>query len=104
MDDEFKESLLIAARNNDIGFDMTEADDYSLASYHSEESLAGAHFGGTVEGPADGESETTIKYTTVEPHATQKNILQNKNDHPVDIEFTILDSEDTQEDFRSGSN
>lgn len=104
LDEEFQESLLIAARNNNICFDMTEPDDYSLASYHSEESLAGAHFGGTVEGPADKESETTIKDTTVEPHATQQNILQNKNNHPDDIEFTILDSEDTQEDFRSGSN
>ena len=83
---------------------MTEPDRYSLASYYSKESLAGAHFSGSEkEGPAAKESETSIEDTTFEPYAIQQNILYNKNEPPDDIKFTIKDSEDTQEDFQSDS-
>ena len=80
---------------------MTEPDKYSLASLHSEELLAGAHFNDF----ADKKLEIAIKEATVEPRILQQNTLSYEEEKYLsnDIRFTIKDLEKTHEDFLSGS-
>lgn len=94
-DDKFEEALLIAARNNDPMFDMTEPDDYSLASKNSEESLAGAHFG---KFPCE---ELEI---IAEAAETGELSYQDEENFPDYIKFTLEELEKTVEDFQKGSN
>ena len=94
-DEEFAETVLVAAQNQGNLFHMTESDDISLALFHSEESLGGAHF----------------EIIPTEEHVDDESI-------PSHLQFTIEqleefnikdlvkkeDPEITQEDFRAGSN
>lgn len=88
-DNKFKELLLLVAHNNDGGFDMTETEDYLLASEYSKESLAGAHFGGF----ADEESEITLEVTGAEPLIIPEDQLSSEEEEnlPDHIKFTIND-------------
>ena len=85
----------MAAQNGDNLFDMTESDNISLASVHSEESLGGAHF--QIISPKEQTDETGI------PPYLEFTIKELE-------EFTIEDlcrqgnPENTQKDFRAGSN
>ena len=85
----------MAARNNDPMFDMTEPDDYSLASERSEESLAGAHFG-----------KFPCKELEIVAEAAETDELsyQDEENLPDYIKFTLEELEETYEDFQRGSN
>ena len=76
---------------------MTEPDKYSLASEHSEESLAGAHFGEFV----DKELKITTEETAAEQRLMQEDALSYEEEEnlPNHIKFTIKDLEKTHEDF-----
>ena len=82
-DEVFVEALLVAARNGDNRFNMTEPDDYSLASIHSEESLGGAHFEAISDEPSVGTDEN----------------IDEKSDIPPYLEFTIEELEMNQEEL-----